>query len=282
MNSRYAAVTVFDQNGDRILDTEGANRVVFSFCKRIDGRANECAIRIYNLAEDEAGAVTAHAFRALLDAGSDDHHGGVFSGDVVQCFSARENEQRYVSLSVVDGDGFFGSYIRLSLGAGTSLGALVETVAAACSSPVGIGYITPKAYKVALARGVALLGSPVDAIRSVAKTLNATFCVDSGLLYLFCADDRISEPVTIGSEDGMLGVPSRDNWYAFFRHDIDAGFSVGQFVTFAKEYGGGTFRVVEIDGSGDTKDGDWALHVTGLAQTGENPNVTSVTENIWR
>ena len=281
-NKRYAAVTVFNQSGERILETEGANRVVFWFRKSVDERANEGNIRIYNLADDEIGAVNAHAFRVLLDAGTDDRHGCILSGDVVHCFSAHENQQSYVSLSVVDGDGFYSSYVRISLGAQAWLGSLVEKAVAECSSPIGVGYITRAAYQTSLVRGVAILGSPVDVIRNVAKTLNATFYVDNSLLYLFCANDRISEPVTIGNEDGILGIPSRDNWYAFFRNDIDAGISIGQFVTFAKEYGGGTFRVVEIDGSGDTKDGDWALNVTALAQAGENPNVTSVTKNIWR
>lgn len=280
-NKRYAAIVVKDSSGRVLVNTAGQFRVVFSFHAGIDGRPNEGSIRIYGLTTGEEQEIKINGDSVQLIAGSDVRNNLVFSGDLISAFSAEVNQQSYVQLSVVDGDSFFSSFVSLSVGAGESVGGVVEKAVRNCTAPIEIGFIAPSAYNVSLARGVALFGCPIDVIRSAAKSLNATSYVRNGMFYLICAEDKLADPVLLG-EDELIGVPVVDNWYSMFKAEMDSGLSVGQFVSFSSEYGLGTYRVVSIDGSGDTRDGDWCLNVTSIAQNNSRPAITAVTSNIWR
>lgn len=281
-NKRYAQVIVRDANGATVLETSGDKRINFGYHSGIDGRAGEGHIRIYGIQDDDAGAVIAGGSTVQLIAGSDTRYGTVFVGDIVEPFLAHENESRCLQISAVDGDGFFSSYVNMALGAGESIGGMLEKCVSRCSSPLGIGFISPAAYKVSLARGIAILGSPVDAIKAAAKSLNATFFVRNRLFYLLCGNDYISVPSEMSEESGMIGIPIRDNYYVSFRHDIDSGLVPGGFITFDSSYGLGKYRIASVDGIGDTLDGEWHMQIMAIAQSGDSPNITAVTNNIWR
>lgn len=280
-SKRYASIIVKNKNGETLVDTKGEHRVVFAFHAGVDGKPNEGSFRIYGLSDADENAVKIAGETMQLIAGTDERNNLLFSGDVVSAFSAVVDQQAYVQLSAVDGDAFFSGFVSLSIGAGETIGGMVEKAVRGCSEPLEIGFISPSAYKVSLARGQALFGSPMDIIRAAAKSLNATAYVQNGRFYLLCAGDSLSSALQIMEED-LQGVPVVDSWYALFKLRMETGLNVGQFASFAPAYGLGTYRVVSIDGNGDTRDGDWCLNVTAMAQSQDKPAMTALTTNIWR
>lgn len=278
---RFASVIVKNGAGATILDTGGENRVVFSFHTGMDGKPNEGNIRIYGLDDADEQNVMLSGVNIQLIAGSETRNSLVFSGDLISAFSEEVDQQKYIQISAADGDSFYSSYIGVSVGAGETIGGLVEKVISRCSVPIEAGFITSTAYKTALARGVSVLGSPVDVVKAAARSLNATMFVLNGMLYLICDNDKISDPVIMNDQD-LIGIPVVDNWYSMFKVQIDSALSIGQFVVFSSEYGRGVFRVVSVDGIGDTRDGEWCLKITSISQNQNRPSMTAVTSNIWR
>lgn len=280
---RHASVVALDSQKNILAETDGYNRVTFEFRCSMGSNANDGVIRIYNLSDGEESAIKRGAKSVRLIAGSEMDHGEIFAGELVDAFSVQDGSSRYLQLAVVDGDSFYGSYVSMSVGAGESLGGLVEKCVSGCSYPLEIGYISPSAYRVKLPRGAVLFGSPTDVLKSIAKSLNAVFYVLKSRFYMVAPGDNPSgAEIQLGEGSGLIGVPVLDSWYASFRHDINSGLSLGRFVSFDQENGGGLYRVVSIGGVGDTKDGDWALSVMAIGQSGSSPNITAVTENIWR
>lgn len=280
MTEKRATVSVDDSLGTTIYETE-SSRVTFSFHTGMDGRAGEGQVKVYGLTDNDAATIIQYGKALRLSAGDDDLTGLIFQGDIVDAFFGRTDQQQYIVVSLVDGDAFYSSYINLSVGAGESLGGLVEKCAAKGSAPLGIGFISPEAYKVRLARGTAILGCPLDTIKQIARSLNAAWYIQKGLFYLLRAEDSVQDAVTIRADD-ILGVPVTDNWHASFRHTLPCSLNVGQFFSLPADNGGGTYRVVSMDGIGDSKDGNWEMQITGMAQTGTLPNMSAETQNIWR
>lgn len=280
IDARYAAVTVADSNGSTVFRAETPYRISFSFHNGMDGNAGEAHIRVFGVSDSDAYAVVNKGAAVALTAGNEISRGLVFSGDLIEANYIQADQKSYLELSSVDGDRFFSSYIKRAIGGGESLGGLVEKVVKGCSSPVDIGLISAAAYMTSLPRGIAAMCSPIDVIKSVARTLNAAYYVYQGRFYLLCANDAVTSPLTLDYDGGIIGVPTFDTYYAFFRHDIVSGIVVGQFVTFPSHYG--VYRIAAIDGSGDTLEGPWALHITAIAQDGSTPKMTAVTSNIWR
>lgn len=272
-----------DSGGKILVETEGYNRVIFDFHCAVDGNANNGVIRVYNMSDGEESAIKRGAKNIRLIAGSEAENGEVFSGELVDAFSVQDGTERYLRMSVVDGDSFYSAYVAASVGAGESLGGLAEKCISLCSSPLAIGYISPSAYRLKLPRGAVLFGSPMDVLKSVAKSLNAVYYVLKGRFYLVApADNPSGSEIRANEQSGMIGVPVMDSWYASFFHDISSGFSLGRFVSFDAEYGSGLYRIVSINGMGDTKEGEWALSVMAIGQSGSIPNITALTDNIWR
>lgn len=272
-----------DDKGGVLVETDGRNRVAFDFRCGIEGGANDGTIKIYHLSDSEETAIKRGATKILLLAGSDAENGEVFAGEPVDAFSVQSESSRYLHLSLIDGDAFFSSYISMSIGAGESLGGLVEKCAARCSAPLEIGFVSPSAYRVKLPRGAVLFGSPVDIIKSAARSLNAAFYVMKGRLYMIGAGDVPNgAEIRVDQESGLIGVPVVDHWYASFRHDVNSALSLGRPVSIDPETGGGHYRIVSIRGEGDTKEGEWGLSVLAIGQSGAGPNITAVTGNIWR
>lgn len=277
---RYASVVITDAYGEAVFQADPPYRISFSFHNGMDGDAGEASIRVYGLDESDAYAVINKGVAVALSAGNEVLHGTIFTGDLIDAVYMRANQESYLSLSAVDGDGFYSSYVLTAIGSGESLGGMLEKVVRGCSSPVDIGFISPSAYKTSLPRGISAACSPVDLIKAAARSLNAAQYVYQSRFYLVCPDDSITSPLVLDYENGIIGVPSFDNYYALFQHDVDSALMVGRFIMFPNDPT--RYRIATIDGSGDTKEGPWELNITAIAQDGSTPKMTAVTDNIWR
>lgn len=282
-NTRYSAVRVLDANGRVILNTGGQYRVVFESEASMRDSPNEGAICIYGLSDSDNQGIVMSGARVELYAGEDAACGMIFSGEIVDVGVLNENQVTVAIISVVDGDAFYTASIVRSFKSGASLGGIIEDCARYCTSPVDIGHIMQEAYAIKLPRGVATMGSPMDKIREISKTLNASAYILGGRLYVMGLADKMSgAAIVISQANGLIGIPSRDSYYVSFQHDIRSALSVGGMVRFDAEAGGGLYRIMSIVSNGDTKEGPWRMTISGLAQGGTMPAMTAETTNIWR
>lgn len=279
---RYASVQAIDTDGKIIYASDG-NRVHFEFSVSMDERANECTIRVYNVTDHEIYSVLHGAKYISLIAGDADNYGEVFRGELIDGFQAQSDTEQYLQISVVDGDSFYTAFINQSVVSGETIGGIVEKCVKRCSSPCDVGFITPDAYAAKLARGAALFGSPVNICKSAARALNAAFYVFKGRIYIVSANDPVSDKhIVIDESSGLIGVPSVDNWYAFFRHEINSWLIPGKIIEIQTDMIRTNYRIVSVFCSGDTDAGDWYMNVMAIGQSGDNINITAVSKNIWR
>lgn len=277
---RGAYLDFSDKRGEDGLRVRG-ERIAFRVASSMTQTPGTMSVKAYGLNEREKGWIEKKAHTVRLSAGEYGREGLLGVGQVVSASERLTNEGRVMELTAVDGDDFYAMPVNRSISGNISLLELVREMVALCGQSAGIGHISPMAGQILLPRGMAVVGTVIPVMRSVAKQLNAAFYVNQGLVYIVRPEERIGPQVTLYAED-MLSDAVRDGYWMKISHRMAPHIRVGGSVVMPDARGEASYRVQKIMAEGDTRGAVWKMEIEAAAQTVAGLAQSAVTDNVWR
>ena len=211
---RYVKLVVADAFGKGI-DLSNL-QIQFTVTSRIVQTMPSLNIRIWNLNEDTANAITNEYFSINLSAGYQQFNGLIFTGLVTQAKKGREGANNgYLDITAMEMDMSYNfSIMNQTLPAGWSqvdvFNAIVNRFNADGVSTITAGQAPATAGK--SNRPKIMYGATKDFARSQAQTTSSNFFVHSGQLYMLPLDQVTGiahDAVILNSESGLVGVPEQ-------------------------------------------------------------------------
>lgn len=262
--------------------TVRGSRTIFKTNSSMSQTPNTMSVQVYGLDDGEMSNAINKAHTINLYAGQEFKEGVIGVGQVITAKVSSGQSGVFLDITTVDGDDFYSTPVNRSISAGISLDRLVRELVALSNTSVGIGQISKKTMGVALPRGFSVVGSPLQAIRNVAKSINAAFFINQGLIYLVCPDEMTGEVVTINQDD-LLSDIVFDGYYAGFVSDINSLIRVGKSLMLPRTKANAPlYRVQRVTTEGDTKNPLWNMVVEGAEQTEIGFAQSAVTNSVWR
>lgn len=193
---------------------------------------NTATVRVTNPLPETAQMIAAQQatnLKITIDAGYQDNHGLIFSGEIKQAVYGRDSQTDTV-LTMYCADSHtahnFG-VVNKSLAAGSTpqdhVNAAVQAMAAVSPTPVSLGYVDPALIlsQPSYPRGVALYGMARDTLWNVARSKQANVFVDQGQVKILGYANSIpGDAVVLNSRSGLIGMPSLESGGIMVRSQI--------------------------------------------------------------
>lgn len=250
---------------------------------------NTSKVQIYNLSPQTENAIIKEGQSFIVEAGyqGGDRYGVIFNGEVVQPLRYKENGTDYV-LQLIGMDGFlYSTYsiVGASMIAGQTQRDIINKCASAATITTPVKYISPDISDNKLPRGKVLFGLARDYLAKIAKTENASYCIDDGDITIVKADDTpLTEIIRIDSESGMIGNPEQTQYGVRVKMLLNPRIKINSLVAIDNRtvrgaewrYGEviraldseGIYKVIKITHTGDTRGDEWYTEVETVAQAG--------------
>lgn len=270
-----------DKKG-KIEFTVRGSRTIFKTNSSMSQTPNTMSVQVYGLDGSQMSDVIDEAHNISLYAGQEFQEGIIGAGKVVTAKVNSGQSGAFLDITTVDGDDFYSTPINRSISAGISLDGLARELVSLSDAAVGIGQISNKLMGIALPRGFSIVGSPLQAIRNIAKSINAAFYINQGMLYLICPEEVLGEAIVINSEDLLTDVLF-DGYYVGFVSDINPIIRAGKSVLLPETKANAPmYRIQRVSTEGDTKNPLWNMLIEGAEQTEAGFAQSAITTGVWR
>lgn len=255
--------------GDVVLDVSDL-RVVFEIKRFAMYYPNSALISIYNLTADMENTIIYEGYRITVDAGYADNYGQIFDGWVLQCTRWKENGTDFVlQILALDGNPFINDgYCSFTYAKGMTARDVVTKIAADASNPVPVAYLSPKLEELKLSKGIAVHGLSRNTLSDIAKSINGTWFIDCGQLYMVSYADDVSklpmgmQAIELNERTGLLGNPKQNQQGVNVLALLNPQFMPYGFVHISNSLI--TAQLVTLGTLGTPPSHPWALDVSGL------------------
>lgn len=292
---RKYRVMVFDKNGDGIDVSE--LHVIFDLTKTITLDNSVSIVTIYNLNAYTEGKLIENAQRVTIEAGYEGNCGLLFDGDVIQPIRYKENGTDYrLDLISLDGDRFKNQgFSAFTMTRGQTKRQVIEQLSNTAQNPAKLGSISDSYNNSKYIRGKVVFGMAKDYLKQLAKTEDAQFYMENGAINLVSLSDYSEdEIIKLDSTSGLIGSPQQTEDGVTFkclinpRLKINKSVNIDNSLVIERQYSDGseqgrildqdgTYRVISIHISGDTRGQDWYMDCTAVSRSaGELPQLLAM------
>lgn len=289
------------QDTDVVLDVSNL-RCVFQAQHYALYYPNICHLTVYNLNAQTEKMIILEGYRLVIEAGywpvgSPKHAGQIFDGNIIQCTRSRNGPDMLLNILAMDGSMFYQvGYCNFQLIKGQSMRDVVNTVSQKASVPIDIGYASPQLDNIKLQKGLTAHGKPEETLNDIARSINGTWFVEGGKLYVVAYSDSASklplglQAVVLTPDTGLLGNPEQNGQGVNARSLLNSSIMIYGLVNIPNEliteqmvqpgsYSGGigtkysldtqsVYRVISVNHNGDTRDNAWYSDIVTVSQTG--------------
>lgn len=229
-------------NGGGSITIEPPFTVEFDITRSTLSSANVCSLRIFNLSKNHRNQIRFNTidtfdFRPVLfRAGYGNNLATVFSGNITQAWSVREETNFITTIESFDaGNAFNTGFTNTTFPAGTPYSTVISELASSLPNTqlgaIGQQYTNP------LPRGSAFSGTTIDLLKEL--TGGGVF-VDNGQVNCL-ADNECLPPngiAVIDDSEGLLGTPVLEQTILTLDMIFEPHLAVGQYILLNSSTGG--------------------------------------------
>ncbi len=205
---RNYLLTVQTQNNE-LLEIDPNLTIEFDITRNTLTSANVCSIRILNLSQNHRNQIRKDVMDynnyklVQLAAGFGTNLPIIFTGNISQCWSAREGSNFVTSIECFDGGfAFDNAQTNVVIPSGTSQVDMFKSLIGSLPN-VSLGVVGN--FPGSLSRGAALSGSTTDILRELS---GGAFFIDNGKAHILGNSECLQgEMLLINSASGLLGTP---------------------------------------------------------------------------
>lgn len=247
------------KNSDAVLDVSNL-RVQFTIKRNAQYYPNQAVITIYNLNAETENSITQEGYRVVVEAGygNENNYGQIFDGTVLMCNRYKQNATDYI-INILAIDG-------------------------------NNNHVFSK--------GIAVRGQAKATLSDIARTINGTWYVDNGKLYMVAYADKADklpggykQAVELSPKTGLLGNPQQVNYgidakcllnpklmpyglvHIASENITEQMVQIGSFsqgISTPYELDSdGMYRICSVSFVGDTRGNDWYSEVVAGDQKGD-------------
>jgi hypothetical protein len=262
-------------------DTVGVElRVAFSASRTISGSANPFEIKIFNLNAGHRNSVGKEFDEVQLEAGYVPPEGGGNLGIIAKGFVRdvqhdRDGPDIITTLTCGDGDkAFRKAAISKTFPTGTPVKDIVEEIYGKMQ-PFGVEkgeWKFPDDIRT-IKRPYSICGGCARELNVLGRSNDFYWSVQNGVMEVIPADDHLAGSVLISAETGMIGSPTITDNGVKVKCLLNPGIRPNRTVIVKSEVlemnaEDDTYRVSQVDFSGDNQTGDFVADVHGEAISG--------------
>ena len=299
---RKCSLVVAGASGDG-LDLSSL-RIVFKTKKSDAQTPNTAEIRVYNLSEETALKIRKEFQTVTLQAGYEGNYGVIFTGNIKQVRFGRESgTDTYIDIAAGDGDDAYNfAIVNTTLAAGAKQSDQINASAGAMASKgVGKGYIGDTGGQ-GLPRGKVMYGMARDYLRQSAAASDTSWSVQDGKLQVVSLTGTLpNQAIALNAKSGLVGTPEQTNDGIKAKCLLNPLLKIGGKVQInekdvaeaklpdtdkkadankpASIADDGTYRVLTIEHSGDTRGNDWYSEIVCLDVDATAPAGKQVKKN---
>jgi hypothetical protein len=190
-------------------------RVVFQIQKKLRGKEpNSAEVSVYNLSERTRGYLAQPKLRVTLQAGSDGQLSQIYSGDLVNAYTNRENTDLITTLVLGDGHRAHNyAHVSKSFKPGVTAEALLEAVTKSMDVSIPTSFKDAAEMKKVFTSGFTLHGpstAELDRLMQICSPPEGPLewsVQDGGLQILRTNQVRADQAVVVSAENGMIDSP---------------------------------------------------------------------------
>lgn len=287
-----------EKDTDIVLDVSDL-RCVFSVRRAALHYPNQALVTIYNLNANTEKSIIEEGYRIVIEAGYPSNYGQIFDGTVLMCTRTKQDGTDYIlNILAIDGSQFINEgYCTYAYARGQTLRDVAQGIADKASNPIHLEYASPMLDKIRLSKGIAGHGSVKTTLADIARTINGTWYVDKGQLYIIgYSDSKDNLPfgktaVKLTPQTGLLGTPQQVGYGVKARSLLNPQIEPYSLVNIPKQYileqmvqigsfsDGATrqqlldkediYRVCSVTFSGDTRGNEWYSDIITVVQGGD-------------
>ena len=300
-SSIYNQAFAKENTSDLVFDVSNLH-VVFDIKRFAQYYPNSALITIYNLNASMENTFIQEGYRVVVEAGyqGNVNYGQIFDGTVIQCNRQKQEGTDYIlNILALDGNQFINEgYCSFTYAKGQTARAVVQNICNKASNPIQLGYASPALDKIKLSKGIAVSGQPKKTLADIAKTINGTWYVDSGKLYMVAYSDTaeklpggLNQAIYLSPSTGLIGNPKQVEFGVEARClinpklmpyglvNIPSQYITEQLVSIGSFSQGMTtpykldekdmYRICSVEFKGDTRGNDWYADLVAVGQQGD-------------
>lgn len=298
--------TTFSQpkDSDVVLDVSDL-RCKFTVKRIAQCYPNTAQVTIYNLNATTENTIIQEGYRIIIEAGYQSNYGQIFDGEIIMCTRSKQDGTDYIlNILALDGNQFLNeSYCSFTYAKGQTAREVVQNVCNKASNPIPLGYASPQLDSIKLSKGIAVAGQPKQTLNDIAKSINGTWFVDKGRVYVIAYSDsadklpstmsggQVTEAVELNPQTGLLGNPQQENYgvraqcllnpklMPYGMIHITNKYITEQMVSIGSYSQGvtipyvldpsGLYRICSVVFDGDTRGNNWYSNIVAVGQTGD-------------
>lgn len=288
-----------EKDTDTVLDVSNL-RVVFSVKRNAQYYPNQAVVTIYNLNAKTENSIIQEGYRIIIEAGYPSNYGQIFDGTVLMCNRYKQNATDYIlNILAIDGNQFINEgYCTFTFAKGQTARQIVKGICDKATNPISLGYASPALDNYIFSKGMAVNGQTKATLSDIARTINGTWYVDKGKLYMIAYADSAdnlpggrSQAVELSPKTGLLGNPQQVNYGIDAKCLLNPKLMPYGLVHIASEYiteqmvqvgsfaqgistpykldPEGIYRICSVSFVGDTRGNDWYSEVVAVGQVGD-------------
>ena len=293
------------KTSDIVLDVSNL-RVVFSIRRAALYYPNQAQITIYNLNAKTENSIIQEGYRVIVEAGYGNNYGQIFDGTVLMCNRFKQDGTDYIlNILAIDGDQFINEgFCSFTYAKGQTARDVVQNIANQASNPIQLKYASPVLDTIKLSKGIAVHGSVKTTLSNIAKTINGTWFVDNGELYVIAYSDNSAklpmgnQAVELSEKTGLIGNPQQVQYgvaarcllnpkimpygLIHIKNDLITGklaeigdYSHGPTIPPVLDPAG-IYRVCSVAFSGDTRGNAWYADIVAVNQGGKESSIMAM------
>ena len=288
-----------EKDSDIVLDVSDL-RIVFKIQRFAQYYPNQALITINNLNADTENSIIQEGYRIVIEAGYPSNYGQIFDGEVLMCNRFKQDGTDYIlNILAIDGNQFINEgFASFSYAKGQTARQVVQNICNKASNPIQLEYASPALDKIIFSKGAAVHGQPKTTLSDIARTINGTWYVDKGKLYMVAYSDSASklpggynQAIELSPSTGMLGNPQQVNYGVSVRSLLNpkimpyglihikseyiteqlaqiGSYSQGATIPYALDPDG-LYRICSVTFSGDSRGNDWYADIVAISQGGD-------------
>jgi hypothetical protein len=249
-------------------------RVSFKFTKALTKDPNTCEIKIYNLSAETRANLPGTGTKVLLRGGYESTEELLFVGDARVIESKREGADWVTTFRCGDGERAVQfARVSTSFASGTKISDAIRTIGKATKMDTGNLESLASGLSPSLqyTQGLAVHGSAIKELEKALKVAGYELSIQEGaLLALKPGESTTEEVIELSEDSGLIGSPevaggekkagknkAASKPVLKAKSLLHGQLRCGRRVSLKSRQYNGLYRIVKVDGSGDTFGGDW-------------------------
>lgn len=288
------------QDGKKVLDVSDL-RCSFTVKRYAQQNPSTATVTIYNFSATSETMIMEEGYRITIEAGYQGYHGKIFDGDILMCSRQKQNGTDYLlTILAMDGAQFYQfGYANFAVDRGATARDVVENIKNKAAVGISLGYASPALDTIKFSRGYAAHGLARDTLDNIAKTINGTWFISDGQLYILKYSDDVSQlpmgkqAVELSPATGLIGNPTQVEQginaqcllnptivpyclvnikNEFITRQLPDIGSYSQAISTVWDLDPQClYRVISVIHQGDTRDNSWYSFVNAITQNGNIP-----------